>query len=1251
MKLKEIERTVNTSWSPAENYPILLAAGTAAQQLDASFSTSAALEIYSLNLKDPSLDLELKTTVPSQHRFHKLGWSGAGQGIIVGGCDNGIVQVYNVPKVLSNEEGLVANPERHTGAVKALDFNPFQRNLLATGSTNSEIYIWDMNNTTQPMTPGAKSQPFEDVAWLAWNRQVQHILASTFSTRSVVWDLRKNEPIIKLTDTTTRVRWKVVAWHPEVATQLSLASEEDSNPVVQLWDLRFATAPVKSFHGHNRGVLTLAWCAQDPDFLVSSGKDNKILCWNPNSQEPDGEIVCEIPNTQQWIFEVSWCPKNPSLLISSSCDGRTSIYSLTGSPSQLQTNTKIAESFPGMREYSEPQVPSSQHPTIDLKKAPKWMKRPAGTVFGFGGKLITFAGKHVQICRVPQDNNFIERSRQLEQKIQEGNYHEICRGKQDPIWTYLEASFSSQPRIAIRDLLGYSKESVTKMLGISSKPTVNKEMNHLAGQFSALGQDGYEANMPDGLGLNYNNSENLNGGDIFDSISMQQQTAEEIRSLEIKQPFKLLPDNEVDDKICKALLIGSIEDAITICLNEGKMADALVLASAAGPEVLAKTQRKYFLKREGCIRHILEGFVKNNWSSIVDDCELSSWKEALAIVLTYSSDDTMPSLCQKLGARLERAGGEYSSCADICYITSGHIAPLIHKKTSGITLNPDNIQELVELVLVAQGALQSRGQRLPIVGDVARLITEYAQLLASEGDLETALEYLNDSQDDSVVDLRERLYYALGHKTLYNTQPQQQMQRQSSSMVHQQPQQLHRKTSIPFQVMQNVPNQQIPTPPISSFGRPPSVSGGSISGSIPPVVTSQQNFGGVPPIVPKPSLIPHQQGITSHPPPPPPQQSFARNSPSPHVPGTTMKKYIVDPSVASSGFRAGGPHVYNTSAQMAPSSQPAVPMFGGPAFTPAPAYTHQEYGPGYGGQHLQQQQQQGPNPVNTYQSYKSPTPPLTQQPVPAFRPNQSNNVPFKPPGGTLSNAAPPPLQLSAQNNPPSGWNDPPSLGPRATQLMRRGDLEMSAVHSGTKLYQKKKSGNRDGGGKQKTDLGPQSPITHPLFSSALPQTEYPGQQFQSQIPTQQPFQPATPISAMHQPITGGYGDPPISMARPAEPTKPKAPIPQQYLYIQVAFDDLRNKCSSVSNNALVRRKLEDVTKKLELLYDNLREDRLTTATMKGLEQLVQYVNSSDYNSGLALISHMVTGSDFAQIATFMTGLKILLQTAQQLRIN
>lgn len=226
MKIKDLERTANIAWSPANQNSIYLASGTAAQQLDASFNTNAVLEIYTLNLADLSLDLELKSSSSSDGRFHKIVWGSYGDqsGTIVGGCDAGIIQIYNAAKLLRGEPGLVSKQDKHTGPVHALDFNPFQSNLLATGATESEIYIWDMNNTTTPMTPGIKSQPFEDVLSIAWNRQVQHILASTFSSKCVVWDLRKNEPIIKLTDTVSRIRWKVVQWHPEVATQLCLAS-------------------------------------------------------------------------------------------------------------------------------------------------------------------------------------------------------------------------------------------------------------------------------------------------------------------------------------------------------------------------------------------------------------------------------------------------------------------------------------------------------------------------------------------------------------------------------------------------------------------------------------------------------------------------------------------------------------------------------------------------------------------------------------------------------------------------------------------------------------------------------------------------------------------------------------------------------------------------------------------------------------------------------------------------------------------
>ena len=76
--------------------------------------------------------------------------------------------------------------------------------MLASGATNSEIYIWDLNNPATPMTPGSLSQPADEVTCLAWNRKVPHILASTFASRCVVWDLKKNEPIIKVSGAETR---------------------------------------------------------------------------------------------------------------------------------------------------------------------------------------------------------------------------------------------------------------------------------------------------------------------------------------------------------------------------------------------------------------------------------------------------------------------------------------------------------------------------------------------------------------------------------------------------------------------------------------------------------------------------------------------------------------------------------------------------------------------------------------------------------------------------------------------------------------------------------------------------------------------------------------------------------------------------------------------------------------------------------------------------------------------------------------
>jgi protein transport protein SEC31 len=85
-----------------------------------------------------------------------------------------------------------------------------------------------------------------------------------------------------------------VAWHPEnvsfgiptlrrnltrldQATRLITASEDDSQSVIMLWDLRNARAPERILQGHERGAPSVSWYPQDPELVISSGKDNRTL--------------------------------------------------------------------------------------------------------------------------------------------------------------------------------------------------------------------------------------------------------------------------------------------------------------------------------------------------------------------------------------------------------------------------------------------------------------------------------------------------------------------------------------------------------------------------------------------------------------------------------------------------------------------------------------------------------------------------------------------------------------------------------------------------------------------------------------------------------------------------------------------------------------------------------------------------------------------------------------------------------------
>ncbi|NXW53357.1 SC31B protein, partial [Eurystomus gularis] len=1196
MKLKEIERTAVQAWSPANNHPIYLATGTSAQQLDASFSTNATLEIFEVDFRDPSLDMKQKGTLPASNRFHKLIWGNFGNGspessgVIIGGGDNGVLTMYSVHHILTSKgEPVIGQTEKHSGPVRALDFNPFQSNLLASGANDSEIFIWDLNNFSVPMTPGAKSQPHEDISVVSWNRQVQHILSSAHpSGKAVVWDLRKNEPIIKVSDHSNRMHCSGMAWHPEVATQLVLSSEDDRLPVIQIWDLRFATSPLSQLEGHTRGVLSVSWCQADSELLLSSAKDNRILCWSPSM----GEVVYELPIRSQWCFDVQWCPRNPSVFSAATFDGWINIYSVMGGNLEAQQKTqadKISSSFNNLDPFGTGQIlPPLQVPeqvaqtTLipPLKKPPKWICRPVGASFAFGGKLISFgltkaSGQQMQqtyphqvfISQVTTETEFLLRSRELQMALQSGNLLDYCQGKihtaklpfDENLWNFLKVNLEQESRTKLLKLLGYSKEDLQKKItSCLSNGTPDKQPLPEADETNVAQPDQLLINSSDDVAAVSSSSA------FFDNLIPQNMSTLEIPVTE-----------DTDGLISQALLLGNFEGAVELCMRAERFADAIILAIAGGENLLKETQKRYFAKHETKLSLLLSSIVQQNWQDIVCTCDLQSWKEALAILLTYSKHEDYTQLCDMLGARLESEGdAALSNDACLCYISSGNVERLVECWVKNHeTSSPLALQDLIEKVMVLSRSTEMlRGTAGQAPGPVlAERITQYASLLASQGCLAAAMNYLPSSSKELLIEqLRDRLFHAQGG---------------------------------------NVGDQQPPPFPY------PRVNVGVIKKTSPAAKGGPASEGAAHKTGPRHPEKPNYQSSVA--PSAPSQPSVPSLFTPQPVPAMSMTPYYVAPPLASTGpqtsvYSRGPPHPqYNVGLVPATVSGPVGVRRVAPApFPSQPSLPGQSMPMTSPGVPLP-----GPALFTPASVPSSQLPAACPLPVASQSPLGFSSAPFNcptnmgyPQGGP---GAPSTNPLPAASIPPpptaqESWTDP------------------SAVRGG---LQKKKLSEK---------FTPPAPITAPVMGLlAEPQGIHP-QLSRLQESGQSP--PGAPKEGNLQ-----YHQLPVERIERKE-------VPPEHQALKATFEGLVQRCSAVATDPKTRRKLEDALQRLECLYEKLREQALSPTILMGLHEIARWIEGRNYQQGLLVHTQVVSSSSFSEVSGFMPILKVLMTIADKLNV-
>ncbi|GMM56345.1 Sec31 protein [Maudiozyma humilis] len=625
VKLAEYKRTATFAWSH-DRTPVLVT-GTAAGTVDADFSSDSTLELWSLLAAAPDTPLCSLTT---DARFNDLDWSHDGK-FIAGAMDSGAVEIFGT----NNERSALhsfAKHSKHSAAATTVRFNPKQANLLLSGgSTQGEIFIWDTTKCVagaaaasySPVLPGNAKTALDEIKSLAWNNAMPQVFASAGNTTyASIWDLKAKREVLHLDytspDNGARAQFSVVEWHPSSSTKVATASGNDADPIVAVWDLREANKPLQVLRGaHSKGIMSLDWCAHDDALMLTAGRDNSVMLWNPD----DGQLLSQFPARSNWCFKAQFAPECPDIFAAASFDGRVQVQTLQNIETSLDAEQSASKSAESETDFwnnvsTDDGAVETQKPTVSRLQAPAWYgtANPAAN-WAFGGKLVS----------IMPDGRSVAISKPVIQGMEPNEMLGDAFRTKDFV-----------PLINVRLARALDKNNEDDW-GLLEKLSMDGKTEFLKDAFALDGDDDEEEEK----------SQDIDDGAKFFSKMETAFTPE--------GAFKLSGDAQ--ESISRDLIAGKLDAAVAKCLDNDMLLEALVIAlDTQDATVRDIVKNVYFAKNanESALSRVMYATQKNDIDDLVDNLDLQQWKYAVkAIYSQAAADETRRNgLLVKLGQRL-----------------------------------------------------------------------------------------------------------------------------------------------------------------------------------------------------------------------------------------------------------------------------------------------------------------------------------------------------------------------------------------------------------------------------------------------------------------------------------------------------------------------------------------------------------------------------------------------------------------------
>ena len=159
---------------------------------------------------------------------------------------------------------------------------------------------------------------------------------------------------------------------------------------------------------------------------------------------------------------MQWCGRNPSLVATSSFAGTLTLFNVTeqGPAPPGQAAAAAADPFGNLHMQG-----GQQAPAMVMQKAPKWLRRPAGASFAFGGRLVRYCGAHpgvVKVDTVVTEAEVVERSIALQSSLAAQQAPAFCAqkaaqaggGVDGQVWQAMGTLFVPERRAELARIMG-----------------------------------------------------------------------------------------------------------------------------------------------------------------------------------------------------------------------------------------------------------------------------------------------------------------------------------------------------------------------------------------------------------------------------------------------------------------------------------------------------------------------------------------------------------------------------------------------------------------------------------------------------------------------------------------------------------------------------------------------------------------------------------------------------------------------------